>query len=78
MQKNFWLDVILFLSGLICIGTGLALDFHLMPAGDFDIRHTVREVHIYSGYVMAVGFILHIAWHWKWLKAAARQLFSKE
>ena len=78
MRRNFWLDVILFISGAICIGTGIALDFHLLPAGDFEIRHTVRNVHIYSGYVMAVGIILHVAWHLSWLKAAARQIFTKD
>lgn len=78
MRKNFWLDVILLISGLICIGTGVALDFNLLPAGDFEIRHDVKDVHIYSGYVMAVGFILHVAWHLSWLKAAALKIFSED
>lgn len=77
MKRNFWLDVVLLISGAICIGTGIMLDFHLMPQGDFGIRHTVRNVHIYSGYVMAVGVVMHIIWHGGWIKSAARQVFSR-
>lgn len=77
MKKNFWLDVLLFLSGLICIVTGICLDFHLMPGGDFGIRRTLRNFHIYSGYIMAAGLIFHIAWHGGWVKSAAKQLFLK-
>ncbi len=77
MRRNFWLDVILFLSGLTCIVTGVMLDFHLMPPGDFSVRHLVRNIHIYSGYIMAVGLILHIAWHGGWLKVAVKQIFKK-
>ena len=46
MKKNFYLDVVLFLSGLICIVTGIMLDFHLLPAGDFGVLRTVRNFHI--------------------------------
>ena len=77
MRKNFWLDVALFFSGITCIVTGVMLDFHLMPSGDFGTRHLVRNVHIYSGYIMAVALIFHVAWHGSWLKAAAKQIFVK-
>ena len=78
MKKNFWLDVILFLSGATCICTGIILDFHLLAITDFEILHTLRDVHIYSGYIMAAGIILHIAWHAGWIKSAAKQLFFKD
>lgn len=29
MKKNFYLDLLLFVSGLLCIITGIVLDFHL-------------------------------------------------
>ena len=77
MKKNFWLDVLLFISGLICISTGIILDLHLIEITDFEILHTLREVHIYSGYIMAVGILLHIAWHAGWIKTVTKQLFFK-
>lgn len=77
MRKNFWLDVILFLSGLACIVTGILMDFHIVPGGR-EMRHLVRQIHIYTGYVMAVGIIFHIAWHGGWIKSAAKNLFRNK
>ena len=76
MKKNFWLDVILFVSGLICIATGIALDFHLAPGGK-EFHRTFRNIHIYSGYVMAVGLLIHLAWHVDWIKGAAKKIFRR-
>jgi hypothetical protein len=78
MKRNFGLDVLLFLSGLICIGTGICLDFHLLAISDYEFLHKLRDIHIYSGYVMAVGIIFHIAWHAGWIKSVTKQLFFKD
>ena len=77
MKKNFWLDAVLLISGLICIVTGICLDFHIFPRGDMDILRTFRHVHINSGYVMAVGLIFHVAWLGNWIKNAAKQILKK-
>lgn len=74
MKKNFWLDVILFVSGLICIATGIMLDFHLIEGGR-EVHRIYRLVHKYSGYVMAVGIIFHLAWHFDWIRNAAKKIF---
>ncbi|MBR2519926.1 MAG: DUF4405 domain-containing protein [Selenomonadaceae bacterium] len=76
MKKNFWLDVILFVSGIICIVTGIILDFHLVEGGR-EVRRVYRLVHTYSGYVMAVGILIHLAWHVDWIKNAARKIFRR-
>ena len=76
MKKNFYLDILLFISGLICIVTGICLDFHLFPHGDFGVMRTFRNVHIYSGYIMAAGIIFHVVWHVGWFKSAAKQIFK--
>ena len=77
MKKNFWLDVVLFVSGLICIVTGICLDFRLLPHGDMEVRRLVKDFHIYSGYIMAIGLIFHISWHGGWIKSAGKQIFKK-
>lgn len=77
MKKNFLLDVVLFISGILCIVTGIVMDFHLVPGGR-EMRHLVRLIHIYSGYVMAIGIILHIFWHVGWIKSAAKNIFRKK
>ena len=33
MKKNFTLDMILFVSALICFITGILMDFHAIPGG---------------------------------------------
>ena len=76
MKKNFSLDMILFVAALICIVTGIMLDFHLIPGGR-EAHKIYKDIHIYSGYIMAVGLIFHIAWHKDWVKAAAKKYFSK-
>lgn len=76
MKKNFWLDVILFVSALICIVTGIMLDFHLIEGGR-EARKIYRLVHTYSGYVMAVGLLIHLAWHVDWIKNSARKIFRR-
>ena len=77
MKKNFWLDVILFVSGLICIVTGIMMDFRIVPGGR-EVRFLVRNLHIYLGYVMAIGIIIHIFWHSGWIKSAVKNLFFKK
>ena len=76
MKKNFSLDIILFITALICIITGVILDFHLVPGGKMASR-PFKLTHIYSGYIMAVGLIFHIIWHKDWLKSATKKFFSK-
>lgn len=75
MKKNFYLDLLLLISGVICIATGIVLDFHLF--GGFGngraLKDTISTIHTYSGYIMMVGLIFHIIWHWKWIKAVAKK-----
>lgn len=73
MRKNFYLDVLLFASGLICIVTGIMLDFHLIEGGH-EGRRIYRLVHTYSGYVMSVGILIHLIWHGDWIKNAAKMI----
>lgn len=77
MKKNFWLDVVLFISALICIVTGILMDFHVVPGGR-EVRHFVRVAHTYTGYIMAVGVVIHIFWHANWIQSAAKNIFRKK
>ena len=51
------------------------LDFHLF-AGFGDgraLKGIITNIHTYSGYIMMVGLLFHIVWHWKWVKAVAKK-----
>ena len=75
MKKNYGLDWLLFISGLICIVTGLMLDFHLISGGR-EARLFYRNIHIYSGYFMAVGLLLHLFWHKGWISMATKKILG--
>lgn len=77
MKKNFLLDVVLFISSLICIATGIVMDFHLISGGR-EIRFFIRQAHIYAGYVMAICAVIHLVWHVSWIKTAAKNIFLKK
>ena len=75
MKKNFYLDVLIFVSCLICLVTGIQMDFHLFSGREQKMFFT--EIHRWSAYIFAVGLLLHIAWHAKWISYAAKNCIGK-
>jgi hypothetical protein len=72
-ERNFWLDVSLFVTCLATFYTGLLLWLfipHQAAAAflGFD-RHFWLTAHICSGLTSVAGNILHVVWHRLWLKA---------
>jgi len=72
-EQNFWLDVAIFATLLITILTGVLL-WLVIPhkLGIIFLgfsRSTWVSTHICAGVAGLVGIILHITWHWDWLKA---------
>lgn len=72
-ERNFWLDVSLFVTCLATFFTGLLLWLfipHQAAAAflGFD-RHFWLTAHICSGLTSVAGSILHVVWHRLWLKA---------
>ena len=70
MKRNYILDVILFIAAAICIFTGVALDFQWFGKG-------LKGLHTYSGYIMAAGILLHLIWHWNWIRSV-KKIFAKK
>lgn len=72
-EKNFWLDVTIFVALLITTLTGFFL--WLVIPHTLDIfylglpRSTWVAAHICFGMMGLAGIVLHIVWHWDWLKA---------
>lgn len=72
-ERNFWLDVILFVTFLATVYTGLLLWLFIPHQAaaiylGFD-RHFWLTIHIYSGLISVAGSVLHVVWHRLWLKA---------
>ena len=76
MKRNFILDILLVVSTLLCAVTGLVLDFHHFSGGR-SVKMLLLTIHKWSGYGMAVLAALHFAWHWNWLRYAARTLWKR-
>lgn len=76
MKKNFWLDVFMLVSGIICIATGIVMDFHIIPGGRA-MKGAWRAAHIYSGYLMYIGLVFHLLWHREWIAGATKKIFRR-
>jgi hypothetical protein len=72
-ERNFWLDVTIFVALLITTITGFILWLVIPHKLDIVFLGFSRSVwvttHICLGVVGLAGIVLHIVWHWGWLKA---------
>ena len=72
-ERNFWLDGLMFLAFLITIVSGLFLWLVNPNSNSSAVAGIDRTVwlgfHIGSGLIGLLGVIIHIVWHWQWLKA---------
>src|SRR5512143_1634866 len=72
-ERNFWLDISLFVTFLATGYTGLLLWLFIPHQAaavflGFD-RHFWLIAHICSGLISVAGSVLHVVWHRLWLKA---------
>lgn len=72
--KNYWVDIILLISGVICIATGYVIDFHMLSTKEQAM--IIKHIHVWSGYFMTIAVIFHVIWHMNWLKNVTGQIFS--
>ena len=75
MKKNFYMDLLLFVSGLVCLITGIVLDFHLFGGfgGGRALKGLITDVPPSSGSIMMSGRLVQLVWHWKGIKAVAKK-----
>ena len=72
-KRNFWLDVTIFIALLVTTMTGFllwrAIPHQLATVFLGFSRSAWVSVHIFFGVAGLAGIVLHIFWHWDWLKA---------
>ena len=77
MKKNYILDIVLFISAAVCIVTGVMMDFHIGITGR-EMKMFITDWHIWSGYIMLLGILFHLAWHWGWIQNVTKLLFGSK
>jgi len=72
-EQNFWLDVTVFVALLITAITGFILWLIIPHTLDIVFLEFSRSAWVYShicfGIAGLAGIVIHIVWHWDWLKA---------
>jgi hypothetical protein len=72
-ERNFWLDWMMFIVFSITVVSGFLL-WLVIPRSDNSAfagidRAVWLALHIGSGLRGLLGVVVHIGWHWRWLKA---------
>ncbi|MBU0512903.1 MAG: DUF4405 domain-containing protein [Chloroflexi bacterium] len=73
IERNFWLDWMMFIVFSITVVSGFLL-WLAIPHGDNSAfagidRAVWLAFHVGSGFLGLLGVIVHIVWHWRWLRA---------
>ena len=77
---KYWIDVGLFISGFLCILTGIikfpgVVQFleirSLLPV------YQITLIHDWSGVILAILILFHVALNWRWMVTVTRSLLQK-
>lgn len=63
-DRNYLLNTALVAVGVVCIFTGIFYD------------DSLRFAHEISGYLMAILILLHLVFHFQWVKGATRSILA--
>jgi len=79
---NWLIDLVLFLSVLGLLLTGLLMEFILPPGSRGDAvwslsRHAWGDIHFWFAVAMIAIAVLHVVLHWGWVCTAAMKLLNR-
>ena len=82
-KLNYLIDAGLALSFFICFFTGLIKWpglINIIGVSAYKILHVknISMLHDWSGLIMGLLVIIHLALHWKWIVCMTRSIFSKK
>jgi hypothetical protein len=81
IEQNFWLDVTIFVALLMTTITGFILWLIIPHTLDIVFLGFSRSAWVYShicfGMAGLAGIVIHIVWHWDWLKALRGRRLSR-
>ncbi len=83
-RQNWLIDAAVFIGALLSVLTGIY--FLFLPVGGYQggrnpaygltilfSRQTWDDIHTWGGLVMILAVVIHLAWHWSWVKLMSRR-----
>jgi hypothetical protein len=84
-QQNWLIDAAVFIGALLATLTGIY--FLFLPIGGYQggrnptygltilfSRATWDDLHTWGGLLMILAVVIHLAWHWSWVKMMSRRM----
>ena len=84
-RQNWLIDAAVFIGALLSAITGFY--FLFLPVGGYQGgrnpaygltilfgRHTWDDIHTWGGLLMILAVVIHLAWHWSWVKMMSRRV----
>ncbi len=81
-KLNYWIDIALAVSFFLCFITGIIKWPGLVKIiGPLAYRtlhvRNISMLHDWSGLVMGLLVMIHLALHWKWIVSVTKSMFNK-
>ena len=78
---NYWIDVGLALSFFICFFTGLVKWpglVKIIGTSAYQVLHVrnISNLHDWSGLIMGLLVLIHLALHWRWIVCVTKRMFG--
>ena len=82
VKLNYWIDVGLAISFFVCFFTGLIKWpglIRVIGSSAFRVLHVknISLLHDWSGLIMGLLVLIHLALHWKWIVQVTKSIFKK-
>ena len=83
IKLNYWIDIGLTISFLICLFTGLIKWpglIKLIGTSAYKILHVknISLLHDWSGLIMGILVLTHLVLHWRWIVSVTKSTFGKK
>ena len=80
---NYWIDVGLVFSFFICFITGLIKWpdlIKIIGVSAYKALHVrnISMLHDWSGLIMGLLVLIHLALHWRWIVCVTKSIFGKK
>jgi hypothetical protein len=82
-KLNYWVDIGLAISFFICFITGLIKWpglIKIIGVSTYKVLHVrnISMLHDWSGLIMGLLVLIHLALHWKWIVCMTKDIVSRK